>query len=296
MSSEVKIRASSAHRCRKCLLLEFRGEFPRPPAGIQAWLGGLIHERYPDLWVEERGGEIVDREKELENEFFVGHCDGVWVCGNKRKVWELKTINSFIYKEVDGVLPPHRIQINLYMHLLGIKEGIVVYLNRDTGEVKEFEITYSSTLYKLTELKAKRVISAYQQGLTPADLPGGEPCDPYCPFREEGDDPEPLPNGVEELGEMEEREELEKILKEYKALSAQKKELEGQLKTLQQQAENILRLRGLRKIRGFGGFVEPKPSLRLRRGFIKKIEKLHPEWVEEVVRKPYFKFSSIKKS
>lgn len=53
-------------------------------------------------------------------------------------VVELKTINSYGFSRLSGPKPAHKMQMGCYMMSTGMPEAILLYINKDTAEFKEF--------------------------------------------------------------------------------------------------------------------------------------------------------------
>ena len=123
-----------------------------------------------------------------------GHTDGVVKIKNGFHVVDFKTCSQSGFSEVSiSCLPmeAHVYQINIYMHLLGLDRGILLYENRNDLKIKEF------LLFKDNEIIAeviKRIIigeKSIANGVIP-DIPGhlmsnsfacaGYPGCPPCPF------------------------------------------------------------------------------------------------------------------
>lgn len=77
-------------------------------------------------------------------------------------------------------------QIQLYLHYFGIKKGILLYLNKDTQEIKEFPITYNNELVKKLLDNFEKLKSKIESNIIPPRLisfPDSWQCR-YCEFRE----------------------------------------------------------------------------------------------------------------
>ena len=91
-------------------------------------------------------GAVKAIELALENELVRGRCDGIVVINNEPHVLELKSINSFAFKRLEGPKPEHIKQLMLYLHYFHINNGIFLYENKDTQELKEFMIKYDAKM------------------------------------------------------------------------------------------------------------------------------------------------------
>lgn len=119
-------------------------------------------------------------------ELITGRADAVISDGKDLYVLDIKSMNSMVFKNLTQPKPEHINQIQLYLHYLDPKKGILLYVNKDTQELKEFEVSYDpqiaqSLLKDLSELKRK-----IDSNIIPPRIPGW-PDDwqcQYCQFKE----------------------------------------------------------------------------------------------------------------
>lgn len=119
-------------------------------------------------------------------ELIKGRADAIISDGKDLYVLDIKSINSMVFKNLDQPKEEHLDQIQLYLHYLDPKKGILLYVNKDTQELKEFEIPYDSKrvqslLKELSDLKIK-----IDSNIIPPRIPGW-PDDwqcQYCQFKE----------------------------------------------------------------------------------------------------------------
>lgn len=72
-----------------------------------------------------------------------GYVDLLIETKEEKKVYEVKTKNSraFWYMDKEGKpMRQHEYQLWTYMHLLGIEEGSIIYLEKDTLTIREFPV------------------------------------------------------------------------------------------------------------------------------------------------------------
>ena len=231
---EPKIRASIAHKCRKCLLDYLINGEEKVNESNAALMGTFIHEGFVKWYSNYKKERIIYHEKEVENEFFTGHIDGF--LQKEKAIFELKTISPYKFSKITEPLEAHIIQTHIYMELMGVKKTRIVYLNRDSGEFKEFEIPFNSLVYIGVMQKAKEVINLFKEGKKPEDIEVDEfeYCDSYCKFKTKTF--EKLPEGEKTSSEIDGIVELYqkrmKLDSEIKQLSEEKKEVEDKIKTL----------------------------------------------------------------
>jgi len=119
-------------------------------------------------------------------ELIRGRADAIISDGKDLYVLDIKSINSMLFKSLESPKEEHINQIQLYLHFLDPKKGILLYVNKDTQELKEFIVKYDpqrvqSLLKILYDLKKK-----IDANIVPARIPGW-PDDwqcQYCPFKE----------------------------------------------------------------------------------------------------------------
>jgi len=119
-------------------------------------------------------------------ELVSGRADAILSDGKELYVLDIKSINSMIFRNLLEPKEENINQIQLYLHFFKIQKGILLYVNKDTQELKEFLINYKkeqavSLLNELKELKLK-----IDSNIIPRRLsvwPNGWQCQ-YCQFKE----------------------------------------------------------------------------------------------------------------
>jgi hypothetical protein len=98
-----------------------------------------------------------------------GHPDGILNVKPQRALLELKTINDggFTSLSFNGPSDWYVWQMQLYMHLLGLKTGFLLYVNKSTSEFKEFVIKYDKKIAQEIKEKATMVIDGINGGPIP---------------------------------------------------------------------------------------------------------------------------------
>lgn len=115
-----------------------------------------------------------------------GRADAIITLGNELYVVDFKSMNSLVFRNLQGPKEDNVNQIQLYLHFFKIPRGILLYINKDTLELKEFLIEYNPVLAQkllkdLTDLKAR-----IDSNIVPSRI-SGWPEDwqcQYCQFRE----------------------------------------------------------------------------------------------------------------
>jgi len=89
-------------------------------------------------------------------ELIGGRADAIVTLNNELYVVDFKSMNSMIFKNLTQAKEENVNQIQLYLHFFKINKGILLYVNKDTLELKEFLVNYDKELVEklLAGLKA----------------------------------------------------------------------------------------------------------------------------------------------
>lgn len=98
-------------------------------------------------------------------------CDGILFIDNKYYLLEIKTADYTSFDQLTGPKPQHIDQIKCYATILGIPNVLVLYVDRQYGTMKCFEITVSPG--EMTEVWSmfEDVQSAVSSMIAPPKLP-----------------------------------------------------------------------------------------------------------------------------
>ena len=93
-------------------------------------------------------------------ELISGRADAIITLNNDLYVVDFKSMNSMIFAKLTEAKEENVNQIQLYLHYFKIPKGILLYINKNTLELKEFLVEYNSAVAKklifdLTDLKKK---------------------------------------------------------------------------------------------------------------------------------------------
>jgi len=119
-------------------------------------------------------------------ELVSGRADAICTLGNELYVVDFKSMNSMVFKNLQEAKAENVNQLQLYLHFFKIPKGILLYVNKDTLELKEFLINYNPTLAQallkdLAILKSKLNANIIPQRLP--EYPENWQCQ-YCQFKE----------------------------------------------------------------------------------------------------------------
>lgn len=119
-------------------------------------------------------------------ELIRGRADAIISDGKELYVLDIKSMNSMVFKNLVEPKEENIDQIQLYLHFFKVPKGILLYINKDTQELKEFLVHYDeervkSLLRDLSNLKVK-----IDSDIVPSRI-AGWPNDwqcQYCQFKE----------------------------------------------------------------------------------------------------------------
>lgn len=195
-----KFYPSSVGRCKRQIAYQMLGYPGKPTPGRNLLImdnGTYFHERMEDtfnrmgimiapelklvdeeLRISGRSDAIVwnwlkDPEKTYDNtEIKLTSTDGKVVYEGPQSdvlIVELKSINNKNYEKLPKTLPKmeHRMQLQLYMYLTGIRQGVVYYENKDTQEQKYFYVEYNIEMVEKVTNEIREIISHLDAGTLP---------------------------------------------------------------------------------------------------------------------------------
>ena len=118
-------------------------------------------------------------------EIISGRADAILSVDNEIYILDIKSMNSIIFRKLTQPKEANIYQLQLYMHYFNIKKGILLYVDKDRQELKEFVINYNAELCKRLIAKFKSLQTKINSDNVPmvlSDYPRNWQCR-YCPFR-----------------------------------------------------------------------------------------------------------------
>ena len=181
---------TDAGRCKRAVFFKFKNA---PRAEMEARVlrmfdhGDQVHQLIMRPLLSIKEVHVVASEVKIgPQELISGRADAIISDGKDLYVLDIKSMNSMVFRNLEEPKEENINQLQLYLHFFKIPRGILLYVNKDTLELKEFPINYNqilvqSLLKDLTELKIKidkniipRRLSDYSQNWQ---------CQ-YCAFKE----------------------------------------------------------------------------------------------------------------
>lgn len=181
---------TDAGRCPRAIFFKFKN-VPRKEmeANILRLFdhGDHIHKLIMKPLLSTREIHVVASEVDIPpQELISGRADAVLSDGKELYVLDIKSMNSMVFRKLTEPKEENINQIQLYLHYFKLKKGILLYVNKDSQELKEFVVEYNpelcnNLLVNLQDLKTK-----IEQNIIPArtvEWPSGWQCQ-YCQFKE----------------------------------------------------------------------------------------------------------------
>ena len=135
-----------------------------------------------ELYIEKSGYESkIDMKKPYPVRFA---CDGIIRFKDKVRLLEIKTAEFSSLNDLIEPKPKHLDQIKCYSTLLHIPNVLMLYQDRQWGEMKCFELTVSEYEQELVRKKMNNVMELVQANIAPEGLPVGDPdcSQSMCPY------------------------------------------------------------------------------------------------------------------
>ncbi len=115
-----------------------------------------------------------------------GRADAIISDRKRHYVLDIKSSNGFAFKGLKEPKPENVYQIQLYLHYFGISKGILLYVNKNNQDLREFVVDYDPNMAKTLLASLEALQRKIKAGLIPARLanyPKDRQCR-YCQFRE----------------------------------------------------------------------------------------------------------------
>ena len=199
---------TDAGKCARQVFFKFK-QAPREKMDARIMrifdFGETLHRNIFNVLYRLRIG-VTTEVKIPAQELVSGRADAILTIDGENYVMDIKSINSMIFANMKEPKIENVYQIQLYLHYFNIKKGILLYIDKDKQDIKEFIIDYDAELCNrlLNEFKVlKGKIDNDTIPVTLPDYPDNWQCS-YCPYREVCDTA-----GVEEVDWKKVKEKIE---------------------------------------------------------------------------------------
>ncbi len=115
-----------------------------------------------------------------------GRADAIITLNNELYVVDFKSMNSMLFRKLEVPKEENVNQIQLYMHYFGIPKGILLYMSKDTSELKDFLIQYNADLVQGLLKGLENLDKKIKTDIVPEqmpDYPRNRQC-VYCQFKD----------------------------------------------------------------------------------------------------------------
>lgn len=155
---------TDAGKCPRSLFFKFK---KAPREAMEAKIlrmfdhGDYIHQLIMKPLFGIREINVVASEVNIPpQELISGRADAILSTGKDLYVLDIKSMNSMVFRNLKEPKEENMDQIQLYLHYFKVQKGILLYVNKDTQELKEFEVVYDKNraenlLRDLSEIKIK---------------------------------------------------------------------------------------------------------------------------------------------
>ncbi|MDP2820834.1 MAG: PD-(D/E)XK nuclease family protein [bacterium] len=185
---QTKFWITDAGRCPRMIFFKFKNA---PKKGIDPRIlrmfdhGDYIHRLILNALFSVgivRASEINIPSQELIS----GRADAIISVGDEMYVLDIKSMNSMVFRGLEKPKEENENQLQLYLHYFKIPKGILLYVNKDTQDLREFFIEKNqeiidALLKELQDLKNK--IDSDETPAALADRSKNWQCQ-YCQFKD----------------------------------------------------------------------------------------------------------------
>ena len=115
-----------------------------------------------------------------------GRADAIITLNNELYVVDFKSMNSMLFRKLQEPKEENVNQIQLYMHYFQIPKGILLYMSKDTSELKDFPIQYNTDLVQNLLKGLENLDKKIKTNVVPEqmlDFPRNWQCQ-YCQFKD----------------------------------------------------------------------------------------------------------------
>ena len=185
---QTRFYITDAGKCPRAIFFRFKNA-PRKPMDARIMRifehGENIHRNIFNILYRLRLG-VTTEIPIPSQEIISGRADAILCVNNENYVLDIKSMNSMIFRNLSQPKEENVYQIQLYLHFFKIKKGILLYIDKDQQEIKEFFVEYDEVLCKSLLDKFYALKSEIEANKIPARLaeyPRNWQCS-YCQFKD----------------------------------------------------------------------------------------------------------------
>lgn len=185
---QIKFYITDAGKCPRAVFFKFK-DAPREPMDARIMRiferGENIHRSIFNILYRLRLG-VVTEISIPSQEIVSGRADAILCIESENYVLDIKSINSMIFRRMAAPKEENIYQLQLYLHFFNIKKGILLYIDKDQQQMKEFFIDYDEVLCKSLLDKFYTLKDQVEKNVVPVrlvDYPRNWQCS-YCAFKD----------------------------------------------------------------------------------------------------------------
>ena len=179
---------TDAGRCGRAVFFKFKNAPRREiePNVLRLFdHGDYIHQLIMKPLLSIREIHVVASEIKIPpQELVSGRADAIISDGKDLYVLDIKSMNSMIFRNLTEAKEENINQVQLYLHYFKIPRGILLYVNKDNQELKEFVVNYDKKRVLLLLDGLSKLKNKIEKNIIPdrlADYPDNWQCQ-YCQF------------------------------------------------------------------------------------------------------------------
>jgi len=185
---QTRFYITDAGKCPRAVFFKFKNA-PKEPIDARIMRifehGENIHRSIFNVLYRLKMG-VVTEVNIPSQEIVSGRADAILCMEKENYVLDIKSINSYIFRTLKEPKEENVYQLQLYLHFFNIKKGILLYVDKDQQEMKEFFVDYNEALCKDLMDKFHALKSQIEANVVPArlaDYPKNWQCS-YCQFKD----------------------------------------------------------------------------------------------------------------
>ncbi|MEI7425169.1 MAG: PD-(D/E)XK nuclease family protein [Candidatus Staskawiczbacteria bacterium] len=185
---QTRFYITDAGKCPRAVFFKFKNA-PREPMDARIMRifehGENIHRSIFNILYRLRLG-VTTEVSIPSQEIISGRADAILCMNGENYVLDIKSINSMLFRKLAAPKEDNVYQLQLYMHYFDIKKGILLYVDKDQQEMKEFFVDYDEVLCKSLLDKFYLLRDQIDSNIIPArlaDFPKNWQCN-YCQFKD----------------------------------------------------------------------------------------------------------------
>lgn len=184
---QIRFYISDAGKCPRAVFFKFKNA-PRKPIAARILRifehGEFFHRNIFNVLYRLKIG--VTTEVPIPSQAIIsGRADAIICIDKQNYVLDIKSMNSMIFNRMVSPKPENVYQIQLYMHYFNIHKSILLYIDKDRQDIKEFIVEYDESLVRALLNNFEELKNKLESDTVPyvlPDYPKNWQCS-YCQFK-----------------------------------------------------------------------------------------------------------------